>query len=252
MGFGVSGMPGPANSPAECAQRAALIRTLAFKPSLLLLDEPFSALGLSDAPVCMRRRNRYPPGPGRKRPSWSLTISRKPSAWQTGSSSCRKDLPGSAGSCPLPFEQPELSPFERRSAPEFRDYFNLLWKELNDHMKRHENLPDSQSAYLKKLARRQLRIRILRILIFVLFLVLWETAARLGWIDDFIFSSPSPHCRNLSLYVGRQKHPSPHRRHPFGNPGKLWNRGNCRHRLSRPALVQERALRNFWSPIWWF
>ena len=58
-------------------------------------------------------------------------------------------------------------------------------------MKRHENLPDSQSAYLKKLARRQLRIRILRILIFVLFLVLWETAARLGWIDDFIFSSPS-------------------------------------------------------------
>ena len=58
-------------------------------------------------------------------------------------------------------------------------------------MKRSETSSDSQSAYLKKLAHRQLRIRILRILIFVLFLVLWETSALLGWIDDFIFSSPS-------------------------------------------------------------
>ena len=30
-----------------------------------------------------------------------------------------------------------------------------------------------------------------RILLFVVFFVLWEVAARLGWIDSFVFSSPS-------------------------------------------------------------
>jgi hypothetical protein len=30
------------------------------------------------------------------------------------------------------FEQKGLSPFERRNAPEFQGYFNLLWKELNE------------------------------------------------------------------------------------------------------------------------
>ncbi|MCD8395661.1 MAG: ABC transporter permease [Lachnospiraceae bacterium] len=49
----------------------------------------------------------------------------------------------------------------------------------------------SQQDYLKGLRRQQNRIRAIRILIFVLFLLLWETAVRAGWIDGFIFSSPS-------------------------------------------------------------
>ena len=50
-------------------QRAALIRTLALEPDLLLLDEPFSAT------TFMKSSN------GRKRPpSWSPTISQRPSA----------------------------------------------------------------------------------------------------------------------------------------------------------------------------
>lgn len=48
----------------------------------------------------------------------------------------------------------------------------------------------SQKQYIRKLQNRQYRIALLRILIFVLFLMLWETAVRMTWIDGFIFSSP--------------------------------------------------------------
>ena len=31
----------------------------------------------------------------------------------------------------ITFSHPDLSPLERRNAPEFKTYFNLIWKELN-------------------------------------------------------------------------------------------------------------------------
>ena len=49
----------------------------------------------------------------------------------------------------------------------------------------------AQHSYLRSLRSRQYRVTAIRILIFVLFLALWETSVRLGWIDGFIFSSPS-------------------------------------------------------------
>lgn len=49
----------------------------------------------------------------------------------------------------------------------------------------------SHQNYLKHLSQRQHRITAIQILIFVLFLLLWETSVQLGWIDGFIFSSPS-------------------------------------------------------------
>lgn len=49
----------------------------------------------------------------------------------------------------------------------------------------------SQKNYLRALQRRQHRITAIQILIFVVFLLLWETAVQLSWIDGFIFSSPS-------------------------------------------------------------
>ncbi len=53
------------------------------------------------------------------------------------------------------------------------------------------NISSTQHSYLRSLRNRQYRITAARILIFVVFLALWETAVRLGWIDGFIFSSPS-------------------------------------------------------------
>ena len=49
----------------------------------------------------------------------------------------------------------------------------------------------SHKSYLEKQARHRYLIRFLRIILIFLLLVLWEIAANLGWIDAFIFSSPS-------------------------------------------------------------
>lgn len=49
----------------------------------------------------------------------------------------------------------------------------------------------SQQDYLHRLSQRRRRILAARIMLFVLFLLLWEMAVQLGWIDGFIFSSPS-------------------------------------------------------------
>ncbi len=49
----------------------------------------------------------------------------------------------------------------------------------------------TQETFLRALQRRQYRITAIQVLIFVLFLLLWETAVQLSWIDGFIFSSPS-------------------------------------------------------------
>lgn len=49
----------------------------------------------------------------------------------------------------------------------------------------------AQLAYLKHLQHRQYRITVIQILLFVAFLLVWETSVQLGWIDGFIFSSPS-------------------------------------------------------------
>ena len=34
---------------------------------------------------------------------------------------------------PVRFADPDLTPMQRRQAPEFKDYFNEIWKELNEH-----------------------------------------------------------------------------------------------------------------------
>ena len=50
---------------------------------------------------------------------------------------------------------------------------------------------NAQKAYLLRQKRDRQLVFAARILIFLGFLALWEISARLGWIDSFIFSSPS-------------------------------------------------------------
>lgn len=56
-------------------------------------------------------------------------------------------------------------------------------------------------AYLKRIQRHQTFVTAMRYALLAAFLILWEVAARLGWIDSFITSSPSRVLRTLvSLY----------------------------------------------------
>jgi len=49
----------------------------------------------------------------------------------------------------------------------------------------------AQEAFLAKRKQTLRTISLSRILIFLAFLLLWEISTRLGWIDGFIFSSPT-------------------------------------------------------------
>lgn len=49
----------------------------------------------------------------------------------------------------------------------------------------------AQKQYLLRVQREKNLIRVSRILLFLGFLILWEVSSRFGWIDSFIFSSPS-------------------------------------------------------------
>lgn len=55
----------------------------------------------------------------------------------------------------------------------------------------HDTISAAQAAYLKSCQIRKRKIQLYRIGILALFLGMWELSARMGWIDDFIFSSPA-------------------------------------------------------------
>lgn len=61
-----------------------------------------------------------------------------------------------------------------------------------------EGMSKEQLAYLKRVRAHKRFIILIRILLLIVFFVLWETGARLKWIDPFIFSSPSRIADTLS------------------------------------------------------
>lgn len=123
-----------ANSPPSALsggmrQRAALIRTLALEPEVLLLDEPFSALDyqtrleVADDIGSIIRDN------GKTAILVTHDLSEAISLGDRIIILSKR--PGTISSeLAITFEKPELSPLKRRNAREFPEYFNKIWEEL--------------------------------------------------------------------------------------------------------------------------
>ncbi len=111
-------------------QRAALIRTLALKPELLLLDEPFSALDYQtrlnvadDITGIIRKENKtailvtHDISEAISTSDRVIVLSNRPSTI--------------SNIYEIKLTSENKSPLKAREAPEFRHYFNAIWKELN-------------------------------------------------------------------------------------------------------------------------
>ncbi|WP_352401085.1 ABC transporter ATP-binding protein [Anaerotignum sp.] len=114
-------------------QRVALIRTLAVHPDILLLDEPFSALdyqtrlSVADEIGTIIRKE------GKTAILVSHDISEAISlADRVVVLSARPASVKKIYDITLSIDQ--YSPMKAREAPEFREYFNAIWKELDVHV----------------------------------------------------------------------------------------------------------------------
>ena len=111
-------------------QRAALIRTLVMEPSLLLLDEPFSALdyqtrlNVSDDIGKIIKKHSITAILVTHDISEAISMADRVLILSNRPAQIQMDL-----LIELTIEN--RTPFNSRSAPEFQQYFNQIWKELN-------------------------------------------------------------------------------------------------------------------------
>ncbi len=110
-------------------QRAALIRTLALKPDILLLDEPFSALdyqtrlNVSDDIGKILKEQ--------KKTAILVTHDISEAISMGDRVVILSQRPGTIQQIvPIRLTVDNRTPFTSRNAPEFSQYFNLIWKEL--------------------------------------------------------------------------------------------------------------------------
>ncbi len=110
-------------------QKVALIRTLACSPDLLLLDEPFSALdyqtrlAVEDEIYEIIRRERKTAILVTHDISEAISMSDRILVFSSRPAKIKKEhaVELSIGDTPL----------KRRNAPEFKNYFDMIWKELD-------------------------------------------------------------------------------------------------------------------------
>lgn len=111
-------------------QRAALIRTLVLEPELLLLDEPFSALDyqtrltVGDDIGQIIRKEKKTALLVTHDLSEAISLGDRVIILTARPASVKQTIR-------LSFELPEDTPLLRRNTPEFKHYFNLIWKEMN-------------------------------------------------------------------------------------------------------------------------
>lgn len=112
-------------------QRAALIRTLLMEPDLLLLDEPFSALDyqtrleVSDDIWKIIKKEKKTAILITHDISEAISMGDRVLVLTERPAQLKKEIP-----IRLTFEG-EVTPFKARSTPEFQQYFNEIWEELN-------------------------------------------------------------------------------------------------------------------------
>lgn len=111
-------------------QRVALIRTLAVKPEILLLDEPFSALDyqtrlfVSDEIGTIIKKEKktailvsHDISEAISMSDRIVVLTKRPAVVKTIHD--------------IKFDIIDRTPMKTRDAPEFKDYFNTIWKELD-------------------------------------------------------------------------------------------------------------------------
>jgi len=111
-------------------QRVALIRTLALRPEVLLLDEPFSALdyqtrlNISDEVFEIIKKEKKTTVMVTHDISEAISMSDEIIILSNRPAIVIKNIT-------LKFEDDFSLPLKRRESPNFRVYFNEIWKELN-------------------------------------------------------------------------------------------------------------------------
>ena len=130
--FGLKGYEDeyPSSLSGGMRQRAALIRTLALKPELLLLDEPFSALdyqtrlNVSDDIGKILKQEKKTAILVTHDISEAISMADRVIILSSRPAIIRKIVP-------IHFNLENRTPMSSRNAPDFKFYFNLIWKELN-------------------------------------------------------------------------------------------------------------------------
>lgn len=111
-------------------QRAALIRTLVLEPELLLLDEPFSALdyqtrlNVSDDIGKILKTSGKPAILVTHDISEAISMADRVLILSARPATVQKIVP-------IHLDIKNRTPLSSRNAPDFKKYFNLIWKELN-------------------------------------------------------------------------------------------------------------------------